>query len=184
MRRSEDDRYSVCARGHRRDLFAHYRWSLRGRGEVLTIPDQPWAFAIDPDGLIVMNLEASEEPGEHLNDIYRKCERLLLDTFTKREQRHEPVTESPDETPNFGRGTCSCPARLWRGLGPLGPREAMTPAYSPIPPPHHREHSLSYHLVRFIDISGQKPTCVHKSLGDLHERDTCCPNLELALETL
>src|SRR5689334_5161856 len=29
-------------------------------------PEQPWAFAVDPDGLVVMNIEASEDKGEYL----------------------------------------------------------------------------------------------------------------------
>lgn len=65
-------------------------------------PDQPWAFAVDPDGLIVMNAEASEETGEYLNDLYRKCERVLLDTFTKRSEQSQSATDIPADGPEVG----------------------------------------------------------------------------------
>jgi hypothetical protein len=64
-------------------------------------PDQPWAYGVDRDGLILVNVEASEEAGELLNDIYRKCERVLLETFTTRTKGTEPLSDvsSPSAEP-------------------------------------------------------------------------------------
>ena len=69
-------------------------------------PDQPWAFGVDPDGLILVNVEASEEAGEFLNDVYRKCERVLLETFT-RTKITEPPTDVPSESAEPGDELCA-----------------------------------------------------------------------------
>jgi hypothetical protein len=38
----------------------------------------PWAFAVDGNDQVVMNARAAEADGEHLDDLYKKCEQALL----------------------------------------------------------------------------------------------------------
>jgi hypothetical protein len=61
-------------------------------------PDQPWAFGIDPDGFILVNVEAGEDAGELLNDVYRECERVLVENFATRAKATEPLTDVPSES--------------------------------------------------------------------------------------
>ena len=71
---------------------------------------EPWAFAVDGSDQIIISTKAGEADGEHLDDLYRKCERALLGVGRVPAGAESGSTEHPAAEKGEGRIAPSQPA--------------------------------------------------------------------------
>src|SRR5690348_9280972 len=57
---------------------------------------EPWAFAVNGDDQIIVNTKAGVD-GDHLDDLYNKCERVLLGEERASSSDASVNTETPAE---------------------------------------------------------------------------------------
>ena len=60
-----------------------------------------WAFAVDPNDAIILNIKSTLAEGGEVGDLYRRCEQSLLQRFPARpeETAHSPLSGSASESP-------------------------------------------------------------------------------------